>query len=255
VCLQRLFRRDNREYPTGSSVYEHDEWRLHIVCHHDIEVPDTPGKRTAGVDLGICNFAAVSFGDESLLYPGGALKEDEYYFFKEKAKCDDSSSREAVRLDRKRTARRTHFLHTLAADIIAECLDRNVGTLLVGKLAGIRDDKNGDAKNWGSHGNLDLHSWPFDRFSSMLEYKGEAVGIDVHREDERDISKSCSVCGRKRRTNRVERGLYICDECGLVANADTNGAENLRQKVLPNLSDRRDRDTGWMASPERSRSG
>jgi putative transposase len=232
------------------AVYEHGEWQLHIVCRHDIEGPDTPGDRVAGIDLGICNFAAVSFGDESLLYPGGALKEDEYYFLKEKAACDDSSSRKACRLDQKRTGRRTHFLHTLSNDIITECLDRNVGTLIVGKLAGIRDNENGDPKNWGTHGNLDLHSWPFDSFPTLLEYKGEAVGIAVRREDERDTSKTCSVCGRKRRANRVKRGLYVCDECGVVANADTNGAENLRQKVLPNhATEGGDRDTGWMAQP------
>jgi putative transposase len=238
------------------AVYEHGEWRLHIVCRHEIVTPDSSGNRVAGIDLGICNFAAVSFGDESLLYPGGALKEDEYYFLKEKAACDDSSSREARRLDQKRTGRRTHFLHTVSSDIIAECLDRNVGTLIVGKLGGIRVDENGDPKDWGPHGNLDLHAWPFDRFPSMLEYKGEAVGIDVRREDERGTSKSCSACDRKRQANRVERGLYVCDACGLVANADVNGAENLRQKVLPTrATDGGDRDTGWMASPERSRSG
>jgi putative transposase len=232
------------------AVYEHGEWRLHIVCRHDIDVPESSGNSVAGIDLGICNFAAISFGDESLLYPGGALKEDEYYFLKEKATCDDASSRAARRLDQKRTGRRTHFLHTMSSDIIAECLDRNVGTLIVGKLAGIREDENGDTKNWGAHGNLDLHSWPFDSFPSMLEYKGEAVGIDVRREDERGTSKSCSACGRKRRANRVERGMYVCDECGLVANADTNGAENLRQKVLPNrATNGGDRDTGWMAQP------
>jgi putative transposase len=232
------------------AVYEHGEWRLHIVCRHEIDVPESPGNGVAGIDLGICNFAAVSFGEESLLYPGGALKEDEYYFLKEKATCVDSASREAHRLDQKRTGRRTHFLHTLSNDIITECLDRSVGTLIVGKLTGIREDENGDPKQWGPHGNLDLHSWPFDRFPELLEYKGETVGIDVCHESERDTSKTCSVCGRKRGANRVERGLYVCDACGLVANADTNGAENLRQKVLPNLAtDGGDRDTGWMAQP------
>jgi putative transposase len=233
------------------AVYEHGLWRLHIVCRVEIDVAVSPGDSVAGIDLGICNVAAVSFGDEALLYPGGALKEDEYYLLKERAKCDDSASRKSCHLDEKRTARRTHFLHTLSKDIIAECVERRIGTLVVGKLAGIRDDENGDPKNWGRHGNLDLHGWPFDRLTSMLEYKGETVGIDVVRKSERDTSKTCSACGQKRRTNRVERGLYVCDECGLVANADTNGAENIRQKVLPNLATDggRDRDTGWLAQP------
>jgi putative transposase len=229
------------------AVFEHGEWRLHIVCRHEIEV-ESPGDRTAGIDLGICNLAAVSFGDECLLYPGGAFKEDEYHFAKQRAKCDDSSSREATRLDRKRTERRTHFLHALSKDIIGECRRRNVGTVVVGDLADIRNDENGDVRNWGPHGNFDLHGWAFDRFTTMLEYKGEAAGIDVLRKDERGTSKSCSACGRKRRANRQERGLYVCDECGLVANADTNGAENIRQKSTSESSSE-DRSNGWMAQP------
>jgi putative transposase len=222
---------------------------LHFVCRTTIG-PEPPGDDVAGVDLGICNFAAVSFGGKSLLYPGGVLKEDEYYFAKQRAKCDDSSTREATRLDRKRTERRTHFLHTLSKEIVAKCAERGVGTLVVGDLGGIRDDENGESTNWGDHGNLDLHGWAFDRFTSMLDYKAEAEGITVETVSERDTSKSCSVCGTKDDSQRVERGLYVCDECGTVANADTNGAENIRQKVLPNLAtDGGDRDNGWLAQP------
>ena len=68
---------------------------------------------------------------------------------------------------------------------------------------------------------------------------------------------------------RVERRLYVCEACDTVANADVNGAENIRQKVLPSLatdgvdetlsvssahqnakrSGGGDRDTGWLAQP------
>ena len=75
-------------------------------------------------------------------------------------------------------------------------------------------------------------------------------GISVELVDERDTSKSCACCGTTDDTQRVERGLYVCDKCGLVANADVNGAENIRQKVLPSLAcDGGDRDNGWMAQP------
>ena len=228
-------------------VHEHGVWRLHIVCKVPVEVAEAPGDRTAGVDLGICNAAAVSFGDESLLYPGGALKEDEYYLAKERAKCDDSFSREAQRLDRKRTDRRTHFFHTLSKEIVEQCAERGVGTVFVGDLGGIRDDEDGDPKNWGRHGNLDLHGWAFDRFTTMLTYKAEMRGIAVEAVSERDTSKTCSVCGTKGDSQRVERGLYVCDECETVANADTNGAENIRQKSTSESIE--DRSNGWLAQP------
>lgn len=55
------------------AVYDRGEWRLHFVCRESID-PDPPGDEVAGVDLGIVNIAAVSYGDEAVLYPGGALR-------------------------------------------------------------------------------------------------------------------------------------------------------------------------------------
>jgi putative transposase len=144
--------------------------------------------------------------------------------------------------------RRSHFLYTLSKDIVQQCVGHDVGTIVVGDLSGIRDDENGDSTNWDDHGNLDLHGWAFDRFTTMLTYKAEAEGIGVGPVSERDTSKSCSVCGTKDGRQRVERGLYVCEECGLVANADSNGAENIRQKgTSESLSG--DRSNGWMAQP------
>lgn len=230
-----------------------DEWELHLICRVELGDADSPGERTAGIDLGISNIAAVSYGDGAVLYPGGALKEDEYYFAKERAKCNDSRSNEARRLDQKWSNRRTHFLHTLSKTIIEECARRDVGTIAVGDLSGIRERENGEARDWGSKGNHSLHRWAFDRFITMLEYKGNERGITVETVNERNTSKTCSCCGLKDASQRVERGLYVCEECGTVANADVNGAENIRRelegaKVPPSPHDE-DRSTGWMAQP------
>ena len=71
----------------------------------------------------------------------------------------------------------------------------------------------------------DLHGWAFNRFTTLLNYKPEAEGIDVELMLERDTSKSCSACGHTDDNQRVERGLYVCD---MVANAGVNGTENVR---------------------------
>lgn len=49
------------------------------------------------------------------------------------------------------------------------------------------------------------------------------------------------------RSNRVERGLYVCGNCELVANADVNGAENMSATLTPNPS--RERSNGCLAQP------
>ena len=62
-------------------------------------------------------------------------------------------------------------------------------------------EENGESKNWGKHGNLDLHSWAFDRFTEMLIYKAQIEGIEIEQVSERDTLKSCSCCvASERRT-------------------------------------------------------
>lgn len=235
------------------AVHDGEKWELHIVCNVETAVPDAPGDGTAGVDLGISNLAAVSFGNETMLYPGGWLKETKHYYKQVEYDCEGTNGLS----DRARWAKRTlkrrrrHYLHTLAKDIIERCVERGVGRLRIGDLGGIRAEDNGDGRNWGRDGNKRLHGWAFGKLTTMLEYKGEAAGIEVVVDSERNTSKTCSVCGTEADSQRVERGLYHCRECGRTANADTNGAENIRQELLPNPDafDRLDRDNGCLAQP------
>ena len=230
-------------------------WELHLICKDEIETPDAPGTETAGIDLGISNFAAVAYStEESELYPGNRLKQDGYYFPKEIAKCDDSGGDKATRLHAKWSERRTHFFHSLAKHIVERCVEKGVGRINVGELEGVREDEDGASKNWGRHGNLDLHGWAFDRFTKILAYKANIKGIEVVEVSERNTSKTCCVCGRKDDNQRIERGLYVCKECDAAFNADVNGAENIRLNINQSNSESSgqlsgDRSTGWLAQP------
>ena len=239
------------------AVYDkaNGRWELHLVCTDEVETPDAPGNETAGVDLGICNFAAVAYStDEADLYPGNRLKQDGYYFPKEIAKCDDSGGDRATRLHHTWSERRTHFFHSLAKHIVQRCIEKGVGRINIGDLDGVREDADGESKNWGRHGNLDLHGWAFDRFTKILTYKAKVEGIEVDDVSERDTSKTCCVCGREDDSQRVERGLYVCEECDAAFNADVNGAENIRCDLNQSNSESPpvldgDRSTGWLAQP------
>ena len=130
--------------------------------------------------------------------------------------------------------------------------EKQVGRINIGDLEGVREDDDGEAKNWGRHGNLDLHGWAFDRFNSILTYKAKVEGIEVNEVDESDTSKTCCVCGKTDENQRVERGLYVCDEHGDAFNADVNGAENIRLDINDESnseSSSEDRCTGWLAQP------
>ena len=72
---------------------------------------------------------------------------------------------------------------------------------------------------------------------------------------ERNTSKTCCVCGREDESQRVERGLYVCETCDGAFNADLNGAENIRldsnkesnSESASSLDE--NRSTGWLAQP------
>jgi len=76
------------------------------------------------------------------------------------------------------------------------------------------------------------------------------------------------VCGKTDENQRVERGLYVCDEHDDAFNADVNGAENIRLDITASNSESgdeelstdgtnqpsggepsEDRSTGWLAQP------
>jgi len=227
-------------------VWNGEQWELHFVCKVAIDAEDRFGGKTAGVDLGICNTAAVSIGDETLLYPGNTLKEDAHYFRREEydTEGENGPSNHAEWARQTKSRRQEHFLHAVSKDIVEQCEMRDVGTIAVGHPKNIRSDE-----DWGRHGNKRLHDWAFATLLSHIEYKAEEHGIDVKRVDEDELATSitCCNCGMKADSNRVERGLYICDECGFVANSDCNAAENMRATVTP--SPTVDRSNGCLAQP------
>jgi putative transposase len=215
-------------------VWNGDMWELHIVCNKEIPVEDAPGEKKAAIDLGISNYLAIDYEDgASELYPGNTLKEDKHYFTQEEYQTEGENgpSKRAQKARQKLSRRKDHFLHTLSKHIVQRCVEEGVSEIAVGDLSDIREDETGDSRNWGASGNKKLHGWGFSRFTTLLEYKAEEHGILVNRTTERDTSKTCSCCGRKCNSNRVKRGLYVCDLCRTTMNADVNGAVNIRRKI------------------------
>jgi len=216
-----------------------------------IPVENAPGNNTAGIDLGITNYLAIDYeGGPSELYPGNTLKEDKHYFTRKLYQSEGSGgpSERAQNARQKRSRRKDHFLHTLSKHIVNRCVRERVGQIAVGDLSGIREEDGGGSRDWGQSGNKRLHGWEYDRFIRLLEYKAEVYGILVDRVDEMNTSKRCSHCNQVREANRVERGLYACQSCETVMNADINGAVNIRSKITqsPPVEDM---SNGWLAQP------
>lgn len=213
-------------------VYEKGQWLVHLVRKIPLPKPKKEG-RVMSLDLGIRHLAAWACSDGfTRVYSGGELRALERYFEKEKSKCTDVFSNKRMNLESKRSRQRNHLIHVFTRSVINDAIARGVTTITVGKLKDIRNEKNGEAKNWGASGNQDLHKWPYKKIFDQLKYKGALQGITVIEVSERYSSQTCSSCGKKRKANRVHRGLYVCKHCGATIHADVNGAINMLKKYL-----------------------
>jgi putative transposase len=233
------------------AVWNGDGWELHLVCQKEIPVEKAPGDNMAGIDLGISNYLAIDYEDgPSELYPGNTLKEDKHYFTRKEYQTEGENgpSKRALKARQNLSRRKDHFLHTLSKHIVERCVEEGVEKMAVGDLSDIREDESGESRNWSASGNKKLHGWEFDRFTDLLEYKAEERGILIDRVNEENTSKTCSCCGQIRDSNRVERGLYVCESCETTMNADVNGAVNIRRKITQSPPTG-DMSNGWLAQP------
>ena len=198
----------------------------------EVDVPDKPGEATVGVDIGEDWLIAADFCDGSrYLVCGRMLKATRRYWQKVRAKVKPPSqdhpkmSRRYRQIARKEARQITHALHIASRRFVDVCVDKGVGTIILGDLTGIRQ-----RIAYGKRMNQRLHAWPYDRLSAMIEYKAALLGIKVKVVCEKYTSQTCPHCGIRKKSNRKHRGWYSCC-CGFEGHADLVGAFNIHQKV------------------------
>lgn len=219
------------------SKMQHGWYAASLILALPDVAPVTGG--LAALDLGVINLGALAFNNgETILYNGRGLLSVMQYADKRAAQCKPSNWKPGKRVrkgqdspHKKAYLNKAYHtsdlaIHNFTTSVIRECQARGIAILAVGKLTGIRENK-----DFGKAGNQKFHRWPHLKIRDQLRYKGEEVGIKVIEISEAYTSQTCSRCGTIRKANRVERGLYACSDCGMVINADVNGALNMLNKV------------------------
>jgi putative transposase len=127
----------------------------------------------------------------------------------------------------------TSYLHTASRAIIDLLVTEGIGTLVIGKNVGWKQEA-----NMGKKTNQSFVFIPHARFIDMLTYKAELVGIQVVTIDESHTSK-CSfldlepICHQDHYVGRrAKRGLFVAST-GQTLNADINGAYNILRRFAP----------------------
>ncbi len=197
----------------------------------------------AAGDLGIDTLLALTSnqpGFVPLLVSGRPLKAINQGYNQHRAelqsrlKADQHTSRQLEAMTDHRNRRLQTELHRCSRLIIDTLLKAGIGTLVIGKNAGWKQEV-----NLGSRTNQNFVSIPHAQFIDMLTYKARLVGIRVIVTDESYTSK-CSFLDLEPigqhdvyAGKRVKRGLFRARD-GRLIQADVNGSYNILRKVVPN---------------------
>jgi putative transposase len=217
-------------------------YTLEVVYEQSPEpVPSLNPDWYAGMDLGLDNLAAVTSnkpGFQPFLVNGRPLKSINQFYNKRHAELQahlpvGASSKRLESLTDKRNRRLQYELHLASRRIIERLVQEDIGTLVIGKNAGWKQEI-----NLGRRNNQNFVAIPHARFIDLLTYKAELVGIQVIVREESYTSK-CSFLDRepieKRETyagRRVKRGLFH-SASGRRIQADVNASYNIIRKAAP----------------------
>jgi putative transposase len=221
------------------------------VTHYTVEViyecavipTDVDPQWVAAIDLGVNNLATLTANQPGfipLLVNGRPLKALNQLYNKRRAyyqallSQEQHTSHRLSILSDKRQRQVENYLHVASRRLIDYLVQHRVGTLVIGKNDGWKQEV-----NLGKRTNLAFVFLPHARFIQMLTYKAQLVGIQVILTEESRTSK-CSFLDlepvdkhKVYAGQRITRGLFRARN-GRCLNADVNGAYNIMRKVVPN---------------------
>ena len=200
-----------------------------------------------GIDLGVNNFAAIVTSEGTpYIVDGRCLKNQIYFKCKKVAhymsilnKQGLKTSKRIQKINTKFQGKQNNFLNQTVHFILQQCLEQNIGTIILGY------NKNFQFKsNMGRKQNQIFTSIAFKKFKEKLETQCKKHEITLILQEESYTSKSSFLDDDilpvydpsleekpkyKFKGRREHRGLYITQD-GKYINADVNAAANIIKK-------------------------
>lgn len=224
-----------RIVPTRSGCYV-----VEVVYTQGEEQKQLDPSLVAAIDIGVNNLVALTSNKPGFvprLVNGRSIKSVNQRYNKQAAKLrkkmshNHHTSRGLERVSAKRTRRIDHYMHTVSRRVIDLLVSEGIGTLVIGKNPGWKQETTMGKKN-----NQHFVQLPHTRFIDMLTYKATLVGIAVIVQEESYTSKASfldldtiPVYGKTGEEKplfsgrRISRGLYKA-KSGRAFNADVNGS-------------------------------
>lgn len=197
--------------------------------------PET--SKVAGIDLGEVHQAVAYDGEQVFILNGRHLRATRQYQNKLKARLQ-------AKIDGKRkgSRRRKKLIHSKknqlkkikqqirdiehkqTTHLITTLHQAGVQTLVLGDVRDIRQEN-----DVGSTNNQKIHQWSHGTTRRMLTYKAERLGMRVALQEERYTSRTCPVCGHRRK-RAVQGRVFWCSKCRWVYHRDGVGSINIQAK-------------------------
>src|SRR5712692_5291128 len=199
------------------------------------------GEKVAGIDLGEIHLAVSHDGEHTHIVNGRLLRSKRLYRNKlmehlnKKIDRKKKGSRRRKKLIhskqkqlRKLKQQIKDIEHKQTTHLVSTLHREGVQTVVIGDVRNIRQDL-----DVGSTTNQKLHQWSYGTARHMLTYKAERLGMAVALQEESYTSKTCPVCGHKRKSKPVGRVFHCTNkQCGFTWHRDGVGACNIRRKYI-----------------------
>jgi len=141
-------------------------------------------------------------------------------------KLSRAKARKLRKLDR-RIRQMEHALTKLFAELDEA---EGVAFAVVGDLTNLRRSARTGMK--GRKATQKINQMAYDRLHAEQRYKNLMRGVQTDPWTEKNTSSACCLCGTRNPAWRKHRGLWVCRKCGLILQADLNGAANLLKQYL-----------------------
>ena len=193
---------------------------------------EAPGDRVMAGDLGEVHPIALTDGETATVISARALRSVRQYTNKRLAEIQPLQARTTKGSDqwKKLQRRKNRFLakqqrrtrdieHKVSRAVVAEAVERQVGTLAIGDVREVADGKRLNAKSQQK-----VSNWSHGKLRQYITYKAEAAGIQVELVNEAHTTQTCPACGER---HKPKGRLYRCPACGFVSHRDVVGAANI----------------------------
>ena len=222
-------------------------FKANFTYEMEVEPWDLNENNVMGIDLGVNNFAAIVTSEGTpYIVDGRGLKNQIYFKCKKVAhymsilnKQGLKTSKRIQKINTKFRGKQNNFLNQTVHFILQQCLEQNIGTIILGY------NKNFQFKsNMGRKQNQIFTSIAFKKFKEKLETQCKKHEITLILQEESYTSKSSFLDDDilpiydpsleekpkyKFKGRREHRGLYITQD-GKYINADVNAAANIIKK-------------------------